>query len=141
MKKIFLFLAAAVLAGCSGSDDSPKVELYLTADGVQRPFFADATTDVNADGASAVLVYADRNDTEQITFDVLVNATGDNVVKHVAFIPDSANGTVFEPTDVFYSTVSLNNATRIKGSFSGNVTDGQHEQYIACTFDIKKTAN
>jgi len=41
---------------------------------------------------------------------------------------------------VFYSNVSVNSDKKIKGKFSGNVTDGETEQYIECTFDIKKTA-
>ncbi|RZJ69642.1 hypothetical protein [Flavobacterium sp.] len=140
MKKIVLFLAVAVFAGCSSSDDAAKVELYLTSDGAQRPFFAETTQDVNADGENAILVYADRTG-EQLNFDVVVGATGDNVVEHVEFIPNVSEGTVYQINDVFYSNVSVNSDTRLKGVFSGNLSDGTVEKYIECTFDVKKNAS
>lgn len=140
MKKIFTFLAIAALAGCSSSDDESHVELYFTADGVQRPFFAEATDDLDEEGQAAVLVYADR-DNEQVTFDVAEGVTGDNVVDHLEFIPDVTEGTIFHVSDVFFSEVTVNSDTRLKGNFSGNVTDGETEQYIECTFNIKKVAS
>ncbi len=140
MKKLFLFLAVAVFAGCSSSDDAAKVELYLTSDGVQRPFFAETSQDLNADGVEAVLVYADRTG-EQLNFDVPLGETGDNVVAHVVFVPDTSEGTVYQSNDVFYSNVSVNSDTRIKGVFSGNLSDGTTEKYIECTFDIKKNTS
>ncbi|NUY82420.1 hypothetical protein HUK80_16055 [Flavobacterium sp. MAH-1] len=141
MKKILLSLVVVGFAACSGSDDESNVELYLTSDGVQKPYFVEASDGPNADGDEAVLVYADRNDEQQLTFDVVSGVSGDNVVDHVEFVPDIATGTVFYPTDVFFSEVTANTETRLKGNFSGNVTDGETEQYIECTFNIKKNTS
>ncbi|RZJ67424.1 MAG: hypothetical protein EOO50_05400 [Flavobacterium sp.] len=141
MRNIYALLFVALFAfGCSGSDEKATTKFYLTADGVQRPFFAEATDDVNADGENAVLVYADKTD-EQLTFDVRQDTTGDNVVEHVEFIPSVADGTLFYLSGASFSEITVNTENRLKGTFAGNMTDGDVEKYVEFTFDIIRESN
>ena len=141
MKNIYALLFVALFAfGCSGSDEKATTKFYLTADGVQRPFFAEATDDVNADGENAVLVYADKTN-EQLTFDVLRNATGDNIIEHVEFVPDVTEGTLYYLEGASFSEITVNTDKRLKGTFSADMTDGTTEKYVEFNFDIRRDAN
>lgn len=135
-----MLIVAVGAVSCSSSNDTATTHFYLTADGVQRPFFAEAMDDVNANGENAVLVYADKTN-EQLTFDVLEGATGDNVIEHVEFIPDLADGTLYYLAGASFSEITVNTSKRLKGTFSADMTDGTTEKYVEFNFDIRRDIN
>jgi hypothetical protein len=139
MKKLFLFVAAATLTlslnSCS-KDDGGGDTLSMKIGGVKKSFKVDV---IESDESVTLLGYtgSTSNPTEILTVDIEPGATGAEAVNSISYT-DASDVTYFD--NVTNSSVTVNNGSSVKGTFSGSMSpigEGADILITEGTFSVK----